>query len=63
MVKPAEARKAELADKLAKAAQQGTAADIAGAIIDAIDQSLSDRRNRPGRRDRDNDGNGGTNRD
>jgi hypothetical protein len=50
-MKPADQRKAELADRLAKAAQEGTTDAIAGAIIDAIDASLRER-NRPGRRDR-----------
>jgi hypothetical protein len=50
-MKPASERKAELADKVAKAAQEGTADAIAGAIIDAIDQSMRER-NRPGKRDR-----------
>ncbi len=50
-MKPAAERKAELADQLAKAAREGTADAIAGAIIDAIDQSLAGR-GRPGRRDR-----------
>ena len=50
-MKPAAERKAELADQLSKAARQGTAIAVAGAIIDAIDQSLAER-GRPGRRDR-----------
>ena len=42
-MKPAAERKAELADQLSKAARQGTAIAVAGAIIDAIDQSLAER--------------------
>ena len=47
-MKPAAERKADLADRLAKA---GTADQIASAIVDAIDLSLAGR-GRPGRRDR-----------
>lgn len=56
-MKPAEVRKAELAERLQQAARENSAQALAGAIIDAIDASLPDR-NRPGKRDRDAEGAG-----
>jgi hypothetical protein len=51
-MKPAAERKAELEQRLTQAARSGgSVADIASAIVDAIDASLRER-NRPGKRDR-----------